>query len=300
MEWSEKDIPDQTGRIAIVTGANSGIGLETARVLAQKGARVILACRNKEKGEAACADILQSAPQAKIEFHPLDLASLEAVKTFAENFTAAYQNLDLLINNAGVMMVPALERTADGFERQFGTNHLGHFALTGRLLGPLLKTENSRVVTVSSIMHRYSPMHFDNLDAERKYSPNRAYGYSKLANLLFMQELQRRYRTEKDSLLSTAAHPGSTRTNLQRYKPSFRLLMRLPFLAQDPPAGALPTLYAATAGDILGGDYFGPGGPFEMTGPPAKAYMSKHARDDEKAEMLWELSAQRTGVTYVA
>ncbi len=298
MAWSEKDILDQTGRVAIVTGANSGIGLETARVLAQKGARVILACRNKEKGEAACANILQSAPQAKIEFQPLDLSSLEFIKTFAENFTAIHQNLDLLINNAGVMMVPALERTADGFERQFGTNHLGHFALTGRLLALLLKTENSRVVTVSSVMHRYSPMQFDNLDAEKKYSPNKAYSYSKLANLLFMRELQRRYHTEKGPLLSTAAHPGSTRTNLQQYKPSFRVMMSFPFMAQDPPAGALPTLYAATAGDVSGGDYFGPGGPFEMTGPPARAYMSKHARNDENAQRLWELSERLTGVTY--
>ncbi len=298
MAWSEKDVPDQTGRIAIVTGANSGIGLETARVLAQRGAQVILACRNKEKGEAACTDILQSASQAKIEFQPLDLASLESVKTFAENFTAAYQNLDLLINNGGVMMVPSLERTADGFERQFGTNHLGHFALTGRLLTILLKTENSRIVTVSSIMHRYSPMHFDNLNAERKYSPNRAYGYSKLANLLFMRELQRLYHTEKGSPLSTAAHPGSTRTNLQQHKPSFRFFMSFPFVAQDPPAGALPTLHAATAGDVTGGDYFGPGGPFEMTGPPAKAYMSKYARNAENAKKLWALSERLTGVTY--
>ncbi len=298
MVWSGKDVPDQTGRLAIVTGANSGIGLETARVLAQQGARVMLACRNQEKGEAACANILQSAPQAKVEFQPLDLARLESVKTFAENVIAAHKNLALLINNAGVMMVPALERTADGFERQFGTNHLGHFALTGRLLALLLKTENSRIVTVSSIMHRYGPLQFDNLNAEQKYSPNKAYGYGKLANLLFMQELQRRYHTEKGCLLSTAAHPGSTRTNLQQYKPSFQFIMSFPFMAQDPPAGALPTLYAATAGDVSGGDYFGPGGPFEMTGPPAEAYMSKHARNAENAKRLWELSEQRTGVRY--
>ncbi len=300
MAWSEKDVPDQTGRIAIVTGANSGIGLETARVLAQKGARVLLACRDKEKGEAACADILHSAPRATVEFQPLDLASLESVKTFAENFTATHHNLDLLINNAGVMMVPGLERTVDGFERQFGTNHLGHFALTGRLLATLLQTPNSRIVTVSSLMHRYGPLHFDNLDAEKKYAPSKAYGYSKLANLLFMRELHGRYHTQTDALLSTAAHPGSTRTNLQQYKPSLQFLMSLPLMAQDPPAGALPTLYAATAADITGRDYFGPGGPFELTGPPATAYMSKHARNDENAKRLWELSEQRTGVTYAS
>ena len=193
MAWSEKDVPDQTGRIAVVTGANSGIGLETARVLAQRGAHVVLACRNKEKGEAACAAITQGTPQAQVEFQPLDLSSSESVKMFADNFTANHQNLDLLINNAGVMMIPSLDRTVDGFERQFGTNHCGHFALTGRLLSNLLKTENSRVVTVSSIMHRYGPMHFANVGAEEKYSPNKAYGYSKLATLLFMHELQRRY-----------------------------------------------------------------------------------------------------------
>lgn len=298
MAWSEHNIPEQTGRIAIVTGANSGIGLETARVLAQKGAHVVLACRNQEKGEAACADILQGAPHAKVEFQQLDLSSLQSVNTFAEGFTAAHPRLDLLINNAGIMMLPSLGRTVDGFELQFGTNHLGHFALTGRLLSTLLKTAHSRVVTVSSVMHRYGPLDFDNLSAEKHYSPTKAYGYSKLANLLFMRELQRRYHKGSGSLISSAAHPGSTRTNLQQYKPSFRWMMSLPFAAQEPPAGALPTLYAATAQDVSGGDYFGPGGFFEMTGPPAKAYMSKHARNDETAQRLWALSEQLTGVTY--
>lgn len=258
MAWSEKAIPDQTGCIAIVTGANSGIELETARVLAQKGAHVVLACRNKEKGEAACADITQGDPQAKGEFQPLDLSSLKSVKTSAEDFTAAHQSLDLLLNNAGIMMLPSLGKTVDGFEQQFGTNHLGHFALTGRLLPTLLKTANSRVVTVNSVMHRYGPMHVDNLAAEKSYSPNRAYGYSKLANLLFMRELQRRYHKEPSALLSTASHPGSIRTNFQQYKPSFRFVMSLPLMAQDPPAGAWPTLYAATAEDVTGGDYYGP------------------------------------------
>lgn len=298
MPWSEQDVPDQTGRIAIVTGANSGIGLETARILAQKGAHVVLACRNKEKGEAACADIIQSDPQARVEFQHLDLSRLESVKTFAEDFTATHQNLDLLINNAGIMMLPCLGKTADGFEQQFGTNHLGHFALTGRLLPPLLQTANSRVVTVSSVLHRYGPLHFDNLNAEKSYAPQRAYGYSKLANLLFMRELQRRYHKEPGALLSTAAHPGSTRTNLQQYKPSLRFIMSLPLMAQEPPAGALPTLYAATAEDVAGGDYYGPQNMFEMTGPPAKASMSKHARNDENAKKLWTLSEQLTGVTY--
>jgi len=298
MPWSEHDVPDQTGRIAIVTGANSGIGLETARVLAQKGAHVILACRNQEKGKAACADIKQGNPRAKVEFQPLDLSSLESVKTFAEDFISVQQRLDLLINNAGIMMLPSLRRTIDGFELQFGTNHLGHFALTGRLLSLLLQTANSRIITVSSVMHRYGPLHFDNLHAEKSYSPTKAYGYSKLANLLFMRELHRRCRQSSSSTLSSAAHPGSTRTNLQQYKPSFRWMMSLPFMAQGPPAGALPTLYAATARNVAGGDYYGPQGWFEMTGPPATASMSKHAYDEEASQRLWKLSEQLTGVAY--
>ncbi len=297
MAWSEKDVPDQTGRIAIVTGANSGIGLETARVLAQKGAHVVLACRNQDKGEAACATITQRGAHAEVEFQALDLASLESVKIFAEGFSAAHQRLDLLINNAG-LMIPPFSRTVDGFEIQFGTNHLGHFALTGRLLPTLLQTAGSRVGTVSSLAHRYGPLDFKKLNAEKGYSPTRAYGYSKLANLLFMRELQRRCTKESSPTLSVAAHPGSTRTNLQQYSAMFRWSMKFPFIAQESSAGALPTLYAATAGNVSGGDYYGPHGWFELTGPPGKAYMSKHARNDETAQKLWELSEQLTGVTY--
>ncbi len=297
MAWSEKDVPDQTGRIVSVTGANSGIGLETARVLAQKGARIVLACRSQDKGEAACASITQRDAHAKVECQALDLASLESVKIFAEGFRAAHQRLDLLINNAGLMM-PPFSRTADGFETQVGTNHLGHFALTGRLLQTLLQTTGSRVVTVSSIAHRYGPINFEKLNAEKGYSPTKAYGYSKLTNLLFMRELQRRCTQESSSTLSVAAHPGSTRTNLQQYSALFRWSMKLPFIAQGSVAGALPTLYAATAGHVSGGDYYGPHGWFELTGPPGKAYLSKHARNDENAHKIWELSEQLTGVTY--
>ena len=297
MEWSEKDVPDQTGRIAIVTGANSGIGLDTARVLAQKGAHVVLACRSQAKGEAACATITQRDAHAKVEFQALDLASLESVKIFAEGFRAAHQRLDLLINNAG-LMIPPFSKTVDGFEKQFGTNHLGHFALTGRLLQTALQTTGSRVVTVSSLAHRYGPVDFENLNAQKGYSPNTAYGYSKLTNLLFMRELQRRCTKESNSTLSVAAHPGSTRTNLQQYSALFRWIMKLPFAAQGSAARALPTLYAATAGNVSGGDYYGPHGWFELTGPPGKAYLSKHARNDESAQKLWELSEQLTGVTY--
>lgn len=297
MAWSEHDVPDQTGRIAVVTGANSGIGLETARVLARKGAHVVLAVRNREKGEEARADITRAEPQAKVVVQHLDLADLESVATFAEEFGAAHQGLDLLINNAGVM-VPPFGRTADGLELQFGTNHLGHFALTGRLLPLLRRTGGARVVTVSSLAHRFRRLDFDNLNAEKGYSSWTAYGYSKLANLLFMRELQRRYHDGPDSLRSSAAHPGFTETDLQRHTAMVRLMMKIPCMAQDSLAGALPTLYAATAPNVAGGDYFGPGGLFEMAGPPVRAFLSSRARNDETARRLWEVSERLSGVTY--
>ena len=297
MAWSERDVPDQTGRIVVVTGANSGIGRETARVLARKGAHVVLAVRDREKGEAARADITSSEPQAKVAVQHLDLASLKSVATFADEFGAAHQRLDLLINNAGVM-VPPFGHTADGFEQQFGINHLGHFALTGRLLALLRRTEGARVVTVSSLAHRFRALDFDNLNAEKGYSPWTAYGYSKLANLLFMRELQRRYHDGPDSLRSTAAHPGFTKTDLQRHTAMVRLMMKVPGMAQESLAGALPTLYAATAADVAGGDYFGPGGLFEMAGPPVGAFLSSRARNDETAQRLWDMSERLTDVTY--
>ena len=297
MAWTERDVPSQTGRVAVVTGANSGIGLETARVLARKGAQVVLAVRDRARGEAARAEIVRRDPQADAAVRPLDLASLESVKAFADGFAAEHDRLDLLINNAGLMM-PPFGRTADGFEQQFGVNHLGHFALTGRLLPLLLPVAGARVVTVSSVMHRYRRLDFDNLNAENGYSPLTAYGYSKLANLLFMRELQRRCRRGPDSLRSTAAHPGATRTHLQRHSARVRWAMKVPFLSQAPAAGARPTLYAATAGDVAGGDCFGPGGPFELTGPPAPAYMNRHARDDAAARRLWALSERLTGVVF--
>ena len=297
MAWSERDVPDQTGRIAVVTGASSGIGLETARVLARKGAHVVLAVRNREKGEAARADITRTEPQAKVAVQHLDLANLESVETFADELGATHQRFDLLINNAGVM-VPPFGHTADDFEQQFGINHLGHFALTGRLLSLLQRTEGARVVTVSSLAHRFRPLDFENLNAEKGYSPWTAYGYSKLANLLFMRELQRRYHDGPNSLRSAAAHPGFTKTDLQRHTAMVRLMMKVPGMAQESLAGALPTLYAATAPDVAGGDYFGPGGMFEMAGPPARAFLSVSARNDETTRRLWDLSERLTGVTY--
>ena len=297
MAWNERDVPDQAGRIAVVTGASSGIGRETARVLARQGAHVVLAVRDREKGEAARADITRSEPQAKVAVQHLDLASLKSVATFADEFGAAHRRLDLLINNAGVM-APPFGHTADGFEQQFGTNHLGHFALTGRLLALLRRTEGSRVVTVSSLAHRFRPLDFDNLNAEKGYSPWTAYGYSKLANLLFMRELQHRYHDGPGSLCSSAAHPGFTKTDLQRHTAMVRVMMKVPGMAQESLAGALPTLYAATAPDVAGGDYFGPGGLFEMAGPPGKAFLSSRVRNDETAQRLWEVSERLTGMTY--
>ena len=297
MAWSERDVPDQAGRIAVVTGASSGIGRETARVLARQGAHVVLAVRDREKGEAARAGITRGEPQAKVVVQHLDLASLKSVATFADEFGAAHRRLDLLINNAGVM-APPFGHTAEGFEQQFGTNHLGHFALTGQLLALLRRTEGSRVVTVSSLAHRFRPLDFDNLNAEKGYSPWTAYGYSKLANLLFMQELQHRYHDGPGSLRSSAAHPGFTKTDLQRHTAMVRVMMKIPGMAQESLAGALPTLYAATAPDVAGGDYFGPGGLFEMAGPPGKAFLSSRVHNDETAQRLWEVSERLTGVTY--
>ncbi len=297
MAWSERDVPDQTGRTAVVTGANSGIGRETARVLARKGTHVVLAVRDLEKGEAARADITRGEPQVKVAVQHMDLASLKSVATFADEFGAAHRRLDLLINNAGVM-VPPFGHTADGFEQQSGINHLGHFALTGRLLALLLRTEGARVVTVSSLAPRFRPLDFDNLNAEKGYSPWTAYGYSKLANLLFMRELQHRYHDGPDSLCSAAAHPGFTKTALQRHTAMVRVMMKVPGMAQASLAGALPTLYAATALDVSGGDYFGPGGMFEMAGPPVRAFLSSRVRNDETAQRLWEVSERLTGVTY--
>ena len=280
-----------------MTGASSGIGRETARVLTRRGAHVVLAVRDREKGEAARADITRGEPQAKVVVQHLDLASLKSVATFADEFGATHRRLDLLINNAGVM-APPFGHTADGFEQQFGTNHLGHFALTGRLLALLRRTEGSRVITVSSLAHRFRPLDFDNLNAEKGYSPWTAYGYSKLANLLFMRELQHRYHDGPGSLRSSAAHPGFTKTDLQRHTAMVRVMMKIPGMAQEALAGALPTLYAATAPDVAGGDYFGPGGLFEMAGPPGRAFLSSRVRNDETAQRLWEVSERLTGVTY--
>jgi NAD(P)-dependent dehydrogenase (short-subunit alcohol dehydrogenase family) len=295
-KWTSDNIPDQTGRIAIVTGANSGIGYEMARALAHKNAAVILACRNPDKGEAAEQQINREYPQAQAQYIHLDLANLASVRCFSDDFTHRHDRLDILINNAGIMRTP-FGKTADGFELQFGTNHLGHYALTGRLLEMITRTPNARVVTVSSGGERFSQIDLDNLNAEKGYDPGYAYGQSKLANLLFTYELQRRFEGAGVNAIAAAAHPGWTVTNLQVYWPMLRILN--PFIGQKPEMGALPTLYAATASDVQGGDYFGPGGWLELRGYPARVRSSDRSHDKAAAARLWTISQELTKVMYL-
>lgn len=295
--WTEKNMPDMTGKVTIVTGANSGIGLETARALAVKGADVIMASRNLEKGQAALQNIQANLPGASIELMQLDLADLSSIRRFVEEFHSRYDQLHLLINNAGVMQVPEHRKTADGFEMQFGTNHLGHFALTGLLLETLNRTPGSRVVTVSSVAHRLGRMNLNNLNAEKSYSPRGAYGESKLANLLFTYELQRRLSDAGMETISTVAHPGWTATNLQQHSSLLQILNRL--WAMEPQQGALPTLYAATAPELKGGEYVGPNGLAEMRGYPKVVTSNGLSYDQSIAERLWTISEELTGVHYL-
>jgi NAD(P)-dependent dehydrogenase (short-subunit alcohol dehydrogenase family) len=293
--WSAERLPEQSGRIAIVTGANSGIGFETARVLAEKGATVNMACRNLAKANPKADEIRERHPGAKVEVMQLDLADLESVRSFADAFRAKYDRLDLLINNAGVM-VPPYGKTAQGFETQFGINHLGHFALTGALLDLLTDTPGSRVVNVSSMAHRIGKIDFSNLNWDKGYNAQAAYGQSKLANLLFTYELQRRLKKAGKDTLSVAAHPGWTETNLQQHSSSFMFLNK--FFAQDALMGALPTLYAAAEPDVHGAQYYGPSGFLEMNGPPKRVKSNKRSHDQNVAERLWHISEDLTGVRF--
>ena len=300
-KWTVDRIPDQTGRTAVVTGANSGLGLVTARELARKGANVVLACRNLEKGESARGECGAQAPDAEVELEELDLASLDSVREFAERFRSGHQGLDLLINNAGVMATPR-RSTADGFELQFGTNHLGHFALTGLLIGEMEGREDARVVTLSSGAHRIGRIAFDNLGGDRRYFRWRAYGQSKLANLLFALELDRRLRAAGSTIKSLSAHPGYAATNLQFAGPPGvdAAVMKLSnkVIAQSDEMGALPTLYAATEPGLEGGTYVGPDGLGEQRGHPEPVAPSRAARDEDVARRLWEVSEQLTGVRF--
>lgn len=286
---------DLRGRVAVVTGANSGLGFATAQALAGAGARVVLACRNPQKAAEALAAIEVGAP-GRAEVRALDLASLASVRAFAAEVSARYPAIDLLIDNAGVM-TPPFGHTVDGFELQFGVNHLGHFALTGLLLEPLLAAPRARVVVVSSLAHRLGEIDFDDLNAEKGYGALRAYGRSKLANLLFALELQRRFEAAGVAATAAAAHPGWTATNLQAHMKTIEVLN--PLFAQTPAQGAMPTLYAALADDAPGG-YFGPGGLLEMRGAPARARISRPARDSDLARRLWSHSEAVTGVHFSA
>jgi NAD(P)-dependent dehydrogenase (short-subunit alcohol dehydrogenase family) len=304
--WTARDIPDLDRRDAIVTGANSGLGLQIALELARRRARVVLAVRDTAKGDEAAKRIRAEAPGAELEVARLDLADLSSVREFAGWYRGSRTTLDLLVNNAGVMALPRRE-TADGFEMQFGTNHLGHFALTGLLLPALLDaTRPARVVTMSSGAHQLGGFDFDDLQRERRYQRWMAYGQSKLANLLFAFELSRRAAIADVDLTSVAAHPGYAATNLQTAGARMEgsgLKERLALLgnrlfAQSGEQGALPALYAATMPDVVGGEYFGPDGRSGMRGHPTRAGTTKKARDPELAERLWRASEELTGVTY--
>jgi NAD(P)-dependent dehydrogenase (short-subunit alcohol dehydrogenase family) len=292
-DWTADKLPDQHGRVAIVTGANSGLGRIVARELARHGADVVIASRDPAKAAEAARAIKAVFPSSSIEVAPLDLANLASIRAFAERFKAGHDHLDLLVNNAGVMAAP-YQRTADGFELQLGTNHLGHFALTGLLLSLLHDGSDSRVVIVASNAHKRGQLRFDDLQGERRYSRWAAYAQSKLANLLFAFELDRRLRAAGRRLISVAAHPGYSATNLQLSGPPLyeRPVMRLAnwLFAQPAEMGALPILFAAAAPDVAGGAYVGPDGMGEMRGHPVLVQATKRALDQGDARRLWDVS----------
>ena len=304
-KWTAADIADQHGRTIVVTGANSGIGLIAARELARAGARVVLACRDLTRGEQAAELIRERAAGADVEVAELDLADLSSVRRFAGAFADRHEGLDVLINNAGVMALPRRE-TADGFEMHIGTNHLGHFALTGLLLDRLLVRPSARVVTVSSSAHRMGKIDLDDLHGVKHYWRWSAYAQSKLANLLFAFELQRRVDAAGLKLRSVAAHPGYAATNLQSAGPrmegsglkerGWAIINRI--VAQSDEMGGLPTLYAATVDDLEGGSYVGPDRFFEQRGHPTLVDSTGRSKDPEVARLLWELSEEVTGVRY--
>ncbi len=321
-DWSAADVPDQTGRTILITGANSGIGLEAAKVLVDRGAHVVLACRSVEKAEAAIAeveaasssgsssDVSSGGSSGSTEILELDLADLDSVQSAAKTFLADHDRLDVLVNNAGLMATPK-RLTEQGIELQFGVNHIGHFALTGLLLDPLVAAGTgdtlARVVTISSQAHRRGKIELDNLDASKSYNPWTAYGQSKLANLLFMRELDRRVTRASLPIMSVAAHPGGSSTNLGNEPAGdmfsrFLGLIRPVFervMTQSAAMGALPTLRAVVDPDAVGGDYYGPDGIGEMRGHPEKVGMTDRAKDEDMASRLWDTSIELSGVDYL-
>lgn len=303
--WTTADIPSQAGKRALITGANSGIGFHAARYLAGAGCSVVLACRDTNKGEAAKQKIEQEFPDADVEVAILDLGSLGSVRDAAKRFLDSARPLDLLINNAGVMAIPARDTTADGFEKQFGTNHLGHFALTGLLLPALLSAPAARVVTVASIAHKGAKMRFDDLQYTTGYKPWPPYGQSKLANLLFAFELNRKFARSGSRASSIAVHPGlastsifsSSRAKGRGLKSTIAPLFMSVF-AQSDEQGSFPTLYAATSAQAEGGHYYGPGGFLEWRGAPVEVAAQSNATDEAAAKRLWDISEQLTGVSF--
>ena len=302
-KWTAQDIPQLGGRTAVVTGASSGIGEEAALALAGKGARVVLAVRNDEKGNATRDRIKRRYPAADVEVALADMADLASVRAFATRLSERLPQVDILLNNAGLGMQPVRAVTKDGFERQFGTNHLGHFALTGLLMSALLRAPAPRVVAISSIAHRNGKIAFDDLQGEKSYSGGRAYSQSKLSNLLFALELDRRARAVSSRLISVAAHPGVSSTGFMEATsmPGYQVAVAnfvVGLAGQSAAAGALPGLYAATMPDVKGGQYWGPDGLLEIRGTPAPGRISASARDRDTATRLWRVSEELTGVHY--
>ena len=296
-KWTSDEVPGQQGRLAVVTGGNTGLGFETAQVLAARGASVVLAVRDIEKGKRAAARIAGTAPGANVMVQPLDLTSLDSIRAAADELRAKHPRIDLLINNAGVMFTPR-QITQDGFELQFGTNHLGHFALTGLLLERMLPVPGSRVVTVTSLAHRLGArVNFDDLQGERSYSRVGAYNQSKLANLMFTYELQRRL-SDGGTTVAVAAHPGFAKTELTRNSPAIAAFFYVRVMSQKAAMGALPVLRAATDPGVLGGQYYGPGGFFEARGYPKLAESSMQSHDTAIQRRLWTVSEELTGVTF--
>lgn len=294
--WNTNDIPSQQGRVAIVTGASGGLGEETTRALADKGAHVVMAVRDMAKGEKVAAAIREDKSDAVVRVALLDLCSLQSVADFSKKFLTDHDRLDLLINNAGVMMTP-YSTSVDGFEVQIGTNHFGHFALTGLLMDRLKSTSGSRVVPVSSIAHRAGKLNFDDIHwQKRRYNTIKAYADSKLANLHFTYELARKLTGQISAPHIIAAHPGVSRTELTRHAKIIELMGKV--IAQDQVAGALPILRAAVDPEANNADYYGPGGLFEMAGSPVKVHSTKWSKDEGAGGRLWALSEELTGVKY--
>lgn len=302
-EYANFTVPDQTGRTAIVTGANAGLGFEVSKALAARNARVIMACRSPDRGEQARRQILEQTPAGTLQVEQLDVSSLASVRAFVERLSPEIATLDLLINNAGIMAVPK-SASADGYEMQFATNHLGHFLLTGLLLPKLGATSGSRVVAVSSLAARSGQIDFDDLQGEKKYNQWKAYNQSKLANLIFGIELQRRLTRSGSATIAAIAHPGGSSTNLFS-TPGAGLVKRIvtsiiePLFFQSAEAGAQPLLFAATSPDTVPGGYYGPAKMYEMKGPPAKARIPEQAEDAETARRLWEVSETLVAFNYL-